>query len=179
MKLLNALLPMTTGPTRLRPFHPNDVQPFHAYRSDAELARYQGWSLMSLPQAQAFVDQVAACSTLLLGDWIQLAIADAQTDALIGDVGLFVDADGAQAEIGFTVARGAQRLGHAVRAVGLAVDLLYLAAGVMSVRGVTDARNLGSIRTLERAGFECVVSQQAEFKGEVCTELVYRFQRSK
>jgi RimJ/RimL family protein N-acetyltransferase len=44
---------------------------------------------------------------------------------------------------------------------------------VHSVRAVTDARNTASIAVLARAGFQRVFEQQAQFKGETCTEIVF------
>jgi RimJ/RimL family protein N-acetyltransferase len=166
-------LPVTLGGTVLRRLRPGDLSVFHAYRSDAELARYQGWSVMSVQEAAAFIDDVAGTQALVPGGWVQLAIADAVTDGLLGDVGLYVDDQQTEAEIGFTLSRAAQGAGHATRAVRAAAALLFQASGVARVRAVTDARNAPSIRVLERAGFRRVREQHAVFKGEACVEWVY------
>ncbi|MGZ7278199.1 GNAT family N-acetyltransferase, partial [Streptococcus pyogenes] len=77
---------------------------------------------------------------------------------------LFVDATQQEAEVGFTLSRGAQGAGHATRAVRAAVALLFESTPVAQVRAVTAARNTPSIRVLERAGFAKSHEQRAVFK---------------
>jgi RimJ/RimL family protein N-acetyltransferase len=173
MKLLSDHLPSDGASTRLRRFQAGDLARFQAYRSDPELARFQGWCTMTEDDARGFVDEMAAVARLVPGDWVQLAIADAATDQLIGDVGLYLAADGCEAEVGFTLCREAQGQGHATAAAMLATRLLFECSKADRVRGVTDARNAASIRVLERAGFVKVGEQRAVFKGEACVEFVY------
>jgi RimJ/RimL family protein N-acetyltransferase len=137
------------------------------------LAVDQSWSPMDFPEAKAFVGEMSDVASLRLGDWIQLAIADATTDALIGDLGLSLDPDGTAAESGFALCRSAQGKGHATRTVRAAATLVYSASAAKSIRAVTDARNEKSIRTLELSGFKLSHTRDVVFKGEFCTELVY------
>ena len=58
------------------------------------------------------------------GESIQLAIADSRTDRLIGDLGICVAKDGESAEVGFTLASAAQRIGFGTEAVKAAVRLI-------------------------------------------------------
>lgn len=178
MRQLLSLLPVVEGETVLRVFRTSDLDRFHAYRSDETLALYQGWSPMSVEEARAFVSEMAAVDALRPGDWIQLAIADAEMDRLIGDIGLFLDTGGQIAEIGFTLSRDAQGRGHATRAVLAALRTLYDCAEVDTVRAVTDARNHPSVAVLERAGCTRSAVQHVMFKGAPCTEFVYSHQRS-
>ena len=178
MRSLDEFLPAQRGDTVLRRLRVSDVARFHGYRSDATLATYQGWSAMSRAQAAAFVERMAPMAALVPGDWIQLAIAEAGSDRLIGDVGVHLAADGATAEIGFTLGREAQGRGHAVRAVELARSLVFSCSTARLVRAVTDARNQGSVRVLERAGFTRLAERQTLFKEELCTEFVYVCHRS-
>ncbi len=171
------LLPLGCDGTVLRRLRSDDLCLFHAYRSDAALATYQGWSVMSADEARGFVERMAAAASLRRGDWVQLAIADAEDDRLQGDVGIHVAADGRAAEIGFTLSRGAQGRGHATRAVRLALALVFASTAVEIVRAVTDARNAPSVRLLERAGFAREEERQAFFKGEHCIEFVYGCRR--
>jgi RimJ/RimL family protein N-acetyltransferase len=114
---------------------------------------------------------------LIAGDWIQLGVADAVTDQLIGDLGLFLARDGLWAEVGFTLNQENQGQGHATRAVLTAIDLVLASSSAAEIRAVTDDRNDASIRVLDRAGFQFALQQQAVFKGEACTELVYVYRR--
>jgi aminoglycoside 6'-N-acetyltransferase len=174
---LVAMLPVVQGDTTVRRFRPEDVAAFHAYRCDAEVARYQGWSSMTRAAAQAFVDEMVTIVDFERGGWIQLAIAETASDELLGDLGLFLGADESIAEIGFTLGRPAQGHGHATRAVRTAMRLLFERTAVARVRAITDARNTASIRLLERSGFTLSASRQAPFKGETCTEHVFLCER--
>ncbi len=107
MHRLGSLLPVATEGTVLRRFQKSDLERFHAYRSDPQLAIYQGWSPMSLQEAKQFVEDMTNVDGLRAGDWIQLAIAEASSSSLIGDIGLFLEADGSTAEVGFTLCREA------------------------------------------------------------------------
>ncbi len=178
MKLRLDSLPLGMENTVLRRMKHADLPIFHAYRSDTDLARYQGWSAMSLQDAQAFIQDAAVVETLKPGGWIQLAIADEATDSILGDVGLYVDEVQNEAEVGFTLRRSAQGAGHATRAVRAAVALLLQTTSVARVRAVTDARNEGSIGVLGRAGFCKTRERRAVFKGEACLELIYVLPRS-
>ena len=153
---------------------PGDVDAFAAYRADPELARYQGWEPMTREQAAEFVEANAAVDHLVPGEWVQLAIADAISGELLGDVGLHVDRDQSAAEVGFTLARQHQGRGHATRAVHLATDLVFAHPLVTEIRGVTDAVNLPSIAVLRRAGFVRYGQRDVIFKGQPCTEWLFR-----
>ena len=173
MHSLVALLPTVQLDTRIRTLRTADLAEFHAYRSDADLAKHQGWSPMSMESARSFIDEMASVSGLQPGKWIQMAIADSRSNEILGDVGLYLEPDESASEIGFTPCRAAQGRGHATRAVSLSWSLLFAASSVPLVRAVTDARNLSSVRLLERTGFTRSFVQQTVFKGEPCTELLY------
>jgi len=128
---------------------------------------------MSMRATEEFMEAMASVSDLRRGAWIQLAIADVATNALLGDVGLYLEPDESTVEIGFTLHREAQGAGHARRAVQASLSLVFAASAAKVVRAVTDVRNAESIRVLERAGFAQSHARQAVFKGEPCTEFVY------
>jgi RimJ/RimL family protein N-acetyltransferase len=171
--LVLSLLPSTCEATCLRLFRSTDLSQFQAYRTDPVVARFQGWSELTDIAAREFIEEMSSVAALRTGDWIQLAIAEAATDRLIGDVGLYLDADELEAELGFTLSRASRGQGHASRAVRIATGLLFQCSKVQRVRGVTDERNGASVAVLERANFTKVCERRAEFKGEQCTEFVY------
>jgi RimJ/RimL family protein N-acetyltransferase len=170
-------LPRRCRAALLRRLSVDDLAAFQAVRGDPELARYQGWSAQGDDAARAFLAGMATLPFPARGDWLQLAIADADSGALLGDIGLFVAADGDEAELGFTLARAAQGRGIATAAVEAALGLLWAHTPVRRVLGITDARNTPSIRLLERLGFRRIETRDAEFKGERCTEFVYAIAR--
>lgn len=172
------LLPCEFGGGRLRRLRPSDLYVFQAYRSLPELGRYQGWSPMSDAQALEFIDEMAQVPLFAPGEWVQLAIAESATDELVGDVGLYLAADGQLGEVGFTLQPSAQGRGLATRAVHEAVRLLFAATNTACVQGVTDARNVRSIRLLERLAFTYLRTRWVDFRGQPCAEMVYALARS-
>ncbi|MDQ2585970.1 GNAT family N-acetyltransferase [Saccharothrix yanglingensis] len=144
---------MTLVATRLvlRSFSAADAPAFAAYRSDPEVARYQGWDApFSVAQAEEFVREVSALDPAGIG-WYQYAVDVGGT--LVGDVGVNLHEDHRQAEIGYTVAREHQRRGYAAEAVGRLVEHLFTDRGLHRVTAECDARNDRSARLLTRLGF--------------------------
>lgn len=171
-------LPRSAGPVALRRLTTDDLRAFQAYRHNAEVGRWQGWEPMDDARALQFLREVAQMPLLPPGQWTQIAIADAATDALYGDIGLHLADDGTQAEIGFTLAGAAQGRGLGTAAVRAALALLFEDTPVTRVIAITDARNAASMRLLERVGMKRVATQPAVFRGEPCTEHTYALTRS-
>ncbi len=170
-------LPRTSKRTVLRRLGVPDLTDFQAYRCDPEVARYQGWEVMSDDRARSFLADVNGAELLRPGHWCQIGIADRSTNGLIGDVGICVAAHQREAEIGFSLARHAQRKGLASEAVGEAVRLVFEHADVDRIIGVTDARNLPSIRLMERIGMHKFDEQETVFRDEPCTEYTFAVAR--
>jgi len=172
------LLPCEFPGGRLRRLHPRDLAAFQAYRSLPELGRYQGWSPMSDAEALQFLDEVHHSPLFAPGHWAQLGIAEPTSDALVGDIGLYLSEDGTSGEVGFTLHPAFQGRGVATLAVREALQVFFSATSATSVLGITDERNLPSVRLLERIGFEFTESRQVVFRGEPCTERVYVLSRN-
>ena len=140
--------------TVLRRLSSDDLNAFQAYRRDPKVARYQSWEDMDDERASRFLNCVATCDPLLQPDqWTQIAVADAETDALLGDMGLHLSKNSSQAEIGITLARSAQGQGHATRAVTLATELLFSETPITRIRAWADIRNTPSRDLMIRCGF--------------------------
>jgi aminoglycoside 6'-N-acetyltransferase len=106
----------------------------------------------------------------LPGEWLQIAIADRAGDKLIGDIGLYVTADGGEAEFGITLARAAQGRGLAEEAARTLIDGLCEHTAVRRLIAITDIRNLASARLLRRLGMTLEAEASAQFRGEPCRE---------
>jgi [ribosomal protein S5]-alanine N-acetyltransferase len=154
-----------------------DLAAFQAYRSDAELGRYQGWSPMPDAQALAFLAEMGEAALFRPGEWAQIGIAQPHQPDLIGDIGLYLAEDARHAEIGFTLARPAHGRGLATAAVREALGLVFQCTSVERVLGITDARNQASIALLERVGMRRQETRDAIFRGEPCLEVVYALSR--
>ena len=172
-------LPRPTARLLLRRFAGADLSPFQAYRGDPEVGRYQGWSTLDDEAAAAFIASMATAAFGVPGEWFQIAVADRSTDRLVGDIGICLRDDVARtAEIGFSMARSAQRRGLGTEAVNAALALLFELAEVERIEGITDARNMPSIRLLEGVGMRLDRTQEALFKGGMCIEHVYSIVRT-
>lgn len=176
--MYETLLPRDFSGGRLRRMRANDLAAFQAYRSLPELGRYQGWSPMSDAEALAFLDEMHRAPLFTPGQWMQIAIAEPESDTLVGDIGLYLSDDGTYGEVGFTLQPASQGRGIASRAVVEALRLFFPATGITRVLGITDERNRPSCRLLERIGFEFMESRQVMFRGEACTERVYALSAS-
>ena len=167
----------STLPCPLRRLRESDLADFQAYRALPELGRYQGWLPMPDAEALAFLRAMAEAPLFKPGAWVQLGISESPAGPLLGDIGLFLSADGTQAEVGFTLAPAAQGRGLATRAVRGALEQLWALTAARRVLGCTDARNTPSSRLLQRLGFQRVAERSAQFRGEACVEWDYRLER--
>lgn len=132
---------------------------------------------MTEAEALAFITEAAAAKLFVVGQWAQIAIAESNSDQLVGDIGIFVAENGEYAEVGFTLSPAAMGKGYTTAAVRETIHLLFEYTLVERIIGVTDSRNTQSVRLLERVGMTRVESRETVFRGEPCTEWVYAIQR--
>ena len=170
-------LPRATGRIVLRRLALVDLPAFQAYRGDEQVGLYQGWKPQSDLEASQFIVEMSQAPLFRRDGWVQLGIADRRTNTLIGDVGIHVSADVETAEIGFTLDVAAQGAGLGTEAVREAIALVFELAPVAQIVAVTDARNLPSVRLLERVGMRKIETTTAMFRGEPCTEYIYAITR--
>lgn len=172
------ILPVDAGRILLRRLGASDLAVFQAYRNDPEVARYQGWDMMTDEEAREFLAEAESDPLLCAGRWCQIAIVLASSGALIGDIGLFVSQDERDAELGVSLKRSAQGQGLAAEAVTEAIRLVFGHTGADRVVGITDIRNRPSISMLQRVGMRKVAEQESVVKGETCSELVFAIMRA-
>jgi RimJ/RimL family protein N-acetyltransferase len=172
-----AFTALSTDRLVLRRFRPDDLDAFVAYRSAAEVARYQNWEA-PYPRAEAdrFLAELQASHPDTPGEWFQFAVALRRTDGLVGDCAALVLADDPrQAEIGFTFAPAHHGHGYATEAVRRLLDYLLVERGKHRVRASCDDRNTRSAALLERVGMrrEGHLLESTWFKGEWTSDLLY------
>jgi RimJ/RimL family protein N-acetyltransferase len=172
-----AQLPYDLGAVRLRALREADFAVFLGYRSDPLVARYQGWWPMDEAKARTFLREQSARAGVELGGWVQLAIADAASDALLGDIGVWISHDRSEAELGITVAPSAQGRGIGRNAMSAALALLFSDPVVARVHANADARNAPCRRMLVAAGFREVGTANVFVKEEACIEHQYVVER--
>ena len=170
-------LPYVLHGVVLRRLAASDLAPFQSYRRDPELSRYQSWSALPDAETLAFLEHMRSVPLFVPGEWSQIGIATSTNPMLIGDIGLFLSSDARHAEIGVTLRPQSQGSGIATIAVAGGIKLLFAHTRAEQVLGISDARNLPSIRLLERIGMRRAESRRTTFKGEDCLELVYSLRR--
>ncbi len=168
---LVARLPVSSGGVRLRTLREaDDLEVFLGYRSDPQVARYQGWWPMDEAKARTFLREQGEAHSDSASGWRQLAIADAATDALLGDLGVWLSHDRSEAQVGITVAPAAQGRGVGRSAMRAALALLFADPALARIRADADARNLPCRRMLAAAGFRETGTVEVFVKEEACIE---------
>ena len=159
----------------LRPFQESDAPTLYAYRSDPEVARYQGWPVPPTVQAAIVAVREMAAADPAEPGWFQYAVERVSDRQHIGDVGVRLHANRLQADIGFTFARQHQGRGYATEAVRAVLDQLFRVQRLHRVSAECDARNVSSARLLERVGFRCEGLRPAYTwsRGEWTDDLLY------
>lgn len=166
-------LPHRLNRLTFRTLRTSDLESFHSYRSDAAVARFQGWEPMAVSECTTYLTTHSIQCSHAPGTWRQLAVAEITTDSLVGDIGVWLSEDGKNAQVGLTIAPGFQGKGYASESLRGLSELLFSSTPVVEIRASTDARNLSCIAALKRAGFHETEKLRAEYKGELCTEIVF------
>lgn len=139
----------------IRRFTPGDARALSEYRSDPEVARFQGWqSPYTEEAARAFIQSLSGSHPGVPGEWYQFAAAIRRTGRLAGDCAMLLDAgDPAVAELGCTFDPRSQGRGYAGEALRALMNYAASALGVTRLVAVTDRENLTAIRLVSRLGF--------------------------
>jgi RimJ/RimL family protein N-acetyltransferase len=146
--------PFHTERLILSPLTEADAQAFSAYRSDPDVARYQGWEApYSVDQARELIAASQAIGVDEAG-WHQIGIRLAETGELLGDCAYWLlKDDPRQAEIGVTLAACYQGCGYAYEALHCLISHLFNGLGLHRVRANIDPDNAGSANLLPKLGF--------------------------
>ncbi len=168
---------LETARLTLRPFTDADLETFVTYRSDPEVARYQGWiAPYSVEQGQAFIEQMKNQAPGVPGEWLQLAIERKADGKMLGDIAFVVHGKEAQqAEIGLTLARAEQGHGYGTEAATRLLDYLFGELKLHRVYANCDVENPAAFQTLERLGMrrEAHFVENLWFKGAWASEYWY------
>ena len=174
---MSNVFPIVTSRTLLRRLSPTDLADFQLYRHDEEVGRYQDWLPQTDADAAIFLKEHGEAEFFQPGIWFQVGIAERETDALIGDIGICLSESEPEVEIGFTLRRQSQGLGIGREAVGELVDFLFEQTDIRRIVGVADARNIAAIKLLEKLGMQRLQTNKALFRGSPCEEHVFALHR--
>ena len=167
---------LTTARLVLRRLQPSDCAAVFAYRSHADVSRFQTWEPRSLDEVRSFVVGLADLEPDTPGTWFQLAITLRESGLLVGDCGLHFPADQAhQAEVGITLAPPHQGKGYATEAMEAVLEYLFNSLGKHRVFASADPQNLRSIALLQRVGMrqEAHFRESLWFKGRWADDLLF------
>ncbi len=153
---------LTTERLLVRGFTLDDLDEFHAYRNDPDVARWQGWGVpYSREAAEALVYEMAISELFRPGAWTQLALERKDEIGLIGDIGVRREPVEPTAEVGITLAAAVQGQGYATEALDAVVDDLFRTLTLARVIAIVDVENAPVRRLLDRTGFT-VVAQDGD-----------------
>ena len=152
---------LTHDTLTVRRFRIADLDTFWAYRNDPAVAQFQGWTTpYSFECAQQFVSEMAAPDCWRAGEWTQVAIEVGGIH--VGDIGLCVAGDGAEVELGFSLAVSAQGKGYASHSMRCVLAFLFASTSVQRAVAICDSRNRASQRLLDRVHFELAATKPVD-----------------
>jgi RimJ/RimL family protein N-acetyltransferase len=165
---------LKTNNYKIRAFERKDLEAFVCYRAQEDVARYQDWTDYTYQDAVEDFEDTDYTNFGSIGNWYQLAITALESGDLVGDLAVhFIDEH--QVEIGFTVDPEHQRKNVATESVNCLLDYLFSTLKKHRVIAITDTKNVGSYRLLEKLGFrrEGHFIQNIFFKGAWGDEYQY------
>lgn len=153
---------IATARLRLDGMRPEDAEAFFAYRSNPEVARYQGWRPATLEDARRFIESHRDVALDTTGGWWQRALRLRDGGELIGDVGMhFVDES--TVELGISLAPSHQHQGHARDVLEVMLDLAFGGLHKHRAFASVDPRNTACMRLMEGLGMR----REAHFRESV------------
>lgn len=160
----------------LRPISLSDVEAVFAYRSNAEVNRYQGWIPEVLTDVDSFIRNRVSPEFGVPDTWFQFVIILKENSELIGDLGVHFHAeDNSQVELGITLSARHQQKGFASEAVQSVIRFLFSDCAKEKITASIDPRNMASIRLFERLGFclEAHIRNSGFINNEWVDDLIY------
>lgn len=160
---------------RLREVRDSDAAALFSIHSDAKVMRYWSYPAWTeLEQAEQKIADIQRQRREL--DMLVWAIADADSDLLIGSSAIFyMDLAQARAEVGYSLHPDWQGRGLASEALQLVLGYVFNELGLRRIEADIDPRNLPSCRLVERFGFvrEGLLRERWHVNGEICDSAIY------
>ena len=143
-----------TNRLSIRHLELTDLADFHIYRSNPAVTKYQGFNVMGMQQAEAFIKENSKKFFGKAGEWVQYGIENRATGRLIGDCAIKLDQDDLRiAALGITISHLEQQKGYAKEALAGMLAFLFDTKGVHRVVEIVDTENIASINLLKSVGF--------------------------
>ena len=159
----------------LREVRADDAPALFAIHSDPQVMRYWSYPAWTeLEQAEQKIADIQRQRREL--DMLVWAIADADSDLLIGSSAIFhMDLAQARAEIGYSLHPDWHGRGLASEALQLVLGHAFNELELRRIEADIDPRNQPSCRLVERFGFvrEGLLRERWHVNGEICDSAIY------
>ncbi len=147
-------LNITTERLQIRNLQATDLEDFYIYRSNPEVTKYQGFDVMTIEQATAFIEKNIYKLFGKAGEWVQYGLEDKSTRKIVGDCAIKLDSSDIRiAEIGITISHLAQKNGYAKEAMSGILAFLFDEKQIHRVVETVDAENIASANLMRSLGF--------------------------
>jgi RimJ/RimL family protein N-acetyltransferase len=171
----NSLPVIKTSRLTLRWISEDDIDSLYEIFSDPQVMRY--WATTPLLDREAAVAMQSDIAKGNLNDTVwKWGVALSDNDKLIGTCTLFhLNLDNGRAEIGYALGRAYWGNGYMNEALKALVKHAFEVVQLRRLEADVDPRNAGSIRTLERLGFqrEGYLRERWHVGGEIQDALFY------
>lgn len=166
---------LETGRIIIRPLRTEDLHDLHAYRSDPEVCKFQGYAPATLEESRGFIEWAMCNEYGTAHKWSQRGIELKSEKRLIGDVGLKPEFDTRIAEFGISLNRSYHGQGLAAEALSAIFDHLFNEREVHRITALMDVENAAMIALAERLGLRREGHYKKSFydHGEWRDELFY------
>jgi RimJ/RimL family protein N-acetyltransferase len=142
---------LETERLRLRPFRPEDFEPYAMLCADPEVMRYVG-DRGVLNREEAWRQMALFAGHWMLRGFGMWAVEDRVTSAFMGRVGLHYPEGWPDREVAWTLARSFWGHGYALEAARAALDEAFGRLSWPRAISLIDPRNTRSVRLAERLG---------------------------
>ncbi|MFB7141367.1 GNAT family N-acetyltransferase [Gottfriedia sp. NPDC056225] len=168
-----------TSRLRLRRFKDEDLNNFYKYRSNPDVAIYQGWEKYTVEQASDFIEKQISAAMNIPDSWVQVAIENKKSGGLIGDIGVHTLTEPNQVEIGFTLEPEFQNKGYATEALKALLAYLFNELNKEKIIAIAIEQNTSSIKLIKKLGFKQVETiENSYFKGRYVTDIIFELSKS-
>ncbi|MFZ1729095.1 MAG: GNAT family N-acetyltransferase [Bacteroidota bacterium] len=141
----------------IRPLQTADAAAVFAYRSDAEVVRYQMWRPEEERDVLRFIRDLRGLAPGMPGIWYQFGIIEFQSGLLVGDCGVHVPINSPDSvELGLTLCRSHQGLGYATEILQELIRYSFLTLHVHHIIARTHPDNHRSVALIKRCQFSAL-----------------------
>lgn len=171
----DSLPSLNTKRMRLRWLTEADVDALYRIFSHPQVVRY--WGAPALANRDAAAALLAEIQqNFRTRTSMKWGVAELETDQIIGTVTLFnLNFDNKRAEIGYGLDHNYWRKGYVTEALDALLSYAFDVLQLHRLEADVDPRNVGSIRTLEKMGFqrEGLMRERWQVNGEIQDALFY------